>query len=108
MEQAVEAAIQSMHGLQGRDQRLKEWRSKAYSLGHADARALSVRLLGGKQVQYVYHTGSCFYFTGEPLFICQKSFSVSPQLVFVLHTSLFLLLLLLFALLLSIGESKLL
>ena len=51
-EQAVEAAIHSMPGLQGRDQRLKEWQSNAYSLGHADARALSVRLLDGKQVRW--------------------------------------------------------
>eukprot|EP00904_Undaria_pinnatifida_P004702 jgi/Undpi1/14232/HiC_scaffold_9.g03881.m1 len=50
--EAVEAAIHSMPGLQGRDQRLKEWQSKAYSLGHADARALSVRLLGGKQIHF--------------------------------------------------------
>lgn len=47
---AVETAIHSMRGLQGRDQRLQEWKSKAYSLSNAEARALSARLLGGKQV----------------------------------------------------------
>lgn len=50
--QAVEAAIHSTPGLQGRDQRLKEWKAKAYTLSNADARALSARLLNGKQVQW--------------------------------------------------------
>ncbi|CAM9623787.1 unnamed protein product [Ectocarpus sp. 4 AP-2014] len=50
--EAVEAAIHSMRGLQGRDQRLQEWKSKAYSLSNAEARALSSRLLGGKQVYF--------------------------------------------------------
>lgn len=48
--QAVEAAIHSTRGLQGRDQRLKEWKSQAYGLSNAEARALSARLLDGKQV----------------------------------------------------------
>lgn len=50
MKKAVEAAIHSMRGLQGRDQRLQEWKSKAYSLSNAEARVLSAKLLGGKQV----------------------------------------------------------
>ncbi|CAM9540038.1 unnamed protein product [Ectocarpus sp. 6 AP-2014] len=50
--EAVEAAIHSMRGLQGRDQRLQEWKSKAYSLSNAEARVLSARLLGGKQVYF--------------------------------------------------------
>lgn len=49
--QAVEAAIHSTRGLQGRDQRLKEWKSKAYGLSNAEARALGARLLDGKQVR---------------------------------------------------------
>lgn len=48
--QTVEAAIHSTRGLQGRDQRLREWKSKAYGMGNAEARALSSRLLDGKQV----------------------------------------------------------
>eukprot|EP00903_Cladosiphon_okamuranus_P014471 g13424.t1 len=50
--EAVEAAIHSTRGLQRRDQRLKEWKCKAYSLSNAEARVLSARLLDGKQVYF--------------------------------------------------------
>lgn len=51
LRKAVEAAIHSTGGLQRRDQRLAEWKSKAYSLSNAEARALSTRLLDGKEVR---------------------------------------------------------
>lgn len=47
---AVETAIHSTPGLRGRDERLHEWKSKAYALSNADARTLSTKLLDGKQV----------------------------------------------------------
>lgn len=53
---AVEAAIHSTGGLRGRDQRLAEWKSKAYNLSNAEARALSTRLLDGKEVCVIAST----------------------------------------------------
>ncbi|CAN0131923.1 unnamed protein product [Pylaiella littoralis] len=50
--EAVETAIHSTSGLRGRAQRLAEWKSKAYGLSNAEARALSTRLLDGKEVYF--------------------------------------------------------
>ncbi|CAM9274621.1 unnamed protein product [Discosporangium mesarthrocarpum] len=48
--EVVEAALHAQPGLRGRDQRLKEWSEKAYSLSHQEARNLAKALLDGSEV----------------------------------------------------------
>ncbi|CAM9379395.1 unnamed protein product, partial [Choristocarpus tenellus] len=50
--EAVEAALRTTPGLPERDQRLAEWTSKVYSLGHWEARVLAKRLMEGKEQVY--------------------------------------------------------
>lgn len=66
--QAVEAALHSTRGLQGRDQRLQEWKSKAYGLSNAEARALSARLLDGKQAS----CAGMFFCAGRWALVCSQ------------------------------------